>query len=120
MLNQTVVVGRIVRDLEVKETESGKQYSSITLAVPRSFKNADGEYDTDFINVMLWNGIASNTAEYCKKGDLVAVKGRLQTNQVEKEDGTKETKMSLVCERLTFLTTRKDIQNHEVEDRDER
>ena len=48
MLNQTVIVGRIVRDPELRETESGNKVTNITLAVPRSYKNADGEYETDF------------------------------------------------------------------------
>ena len=74
MLNQTVIVGRIVRDPELRETESGHKVSNITLAVPRSFKNSNGEYDTDFISCVLWQGIAENTAEYCHKGDLVGSK----------------------------------------------
>ncbi|MGE5456177.1 MAG: single-stranded DNA-binding protein [Ignavibacteriales bacterium] len=58
MLNQTVIVGRIVRDPELRETESGKKVTNITLAVPRSFKNINGQYDTDFIPCVLWKGIA--------------------------------------------------------------
>ena len=89
MLNQTVLVGRLVSDPEIKESEGEKKYANITLAVPRSYKNEDGEYETDFIDVRLWNGVAENTAEYCKKGDLIGAKGRIQTREVEKEDGTK-------------------------------
>ena len=83
MLNQTVIVGRIVRDLEVHETESGNKVAQLTLAVPRSFKNINGEYDTDYIPCVLWRGVAENTAEYCKKGDLVGIKGRIQTRSYE-------------------------------------
>ena len=61
MLNQTVIVGRIVRDPELRETESGNKVTNITLAVPRSYKNADGEYDTDFIPCVLWRGVAETT-----------------------------------------------------------
>ena len=57
--------------------------SYITLAVPRSFKNADGIYETDFIPVRLYKGIAENAVDYCKKGDLLGVKGRVQTKQEE-------------------------------------
>jgi len=70
VLNQAVLVGRIVREPELKETEKGK-VTNITLAVPRSFKNQNGEYDTDFISCVLWKGVAESTVEYCKKGDLV-------------------------------------------------
>ena len=83
MLNQTVIVGRLVRDPELQETENGHKLASITLAVPRSYKNANGEYDTDFISCVLWRGIAENTVEYCKKGDLLGNKFKWYTNEVQ-------------------------------------
>lgn len=49
----------------------------MTLAIPRSFKNMDGEYETDFINCKLWDTVAKNSSEHCKKGDIVGVKGRM-------------------------------------------
>ena len=58
MLNQVVLVGRLTSDLETKELEDGKKVSNMTLAIPRSFKNADGEYETDFVDCSLWNTIA--------------------------------------------------------------
>ena len=85
MLNQVVIVGRLVRDPEVRETEEGKKVTNITLAVPRSYKNMDGEYDTDFINCTLWAGVAESTTEYCHKGDLLGIRGRLQTNSYEND-----------------------------------
>ncbi|MBR6113181.1 MAG: single-stranded DNA-binding protein, partial [Bacilli bacterium] len=57
MLNQVICVGRIVKNPEVIESESGKKYTNLTLAVPRSYKNVDGEYDTDFVPFKLWQGI---------------------------------------------------------------
>lgn len=74
MLNQTVIVGRLVREPELRETENGTKVTNITLAVPRSYKNVDGEYETDFISCVLWKGIAENTVEYVKKGDLLGIK----------------------------------------------
>ncbi len=73
MLNQVVLVGRLVNDIELNVKESGKTVSSVVLAVGRSYKNVDGIYETDFIKCTLWNGIAQNTAEYCKKGDIVGI-----------------------------------------------
>ena len=90
MLNQVVVVGRIVRDPELNQTENGKKVSNITLAVPRNYKNADGVYETDFIDATLWTNIAENTCEYCKQGDMVGIKGRLQVRQYEDKDGKKK------------------------------
>lgn len=67
MLNNLVIVGRLVSDTQINETENGKKVSIITLAVPRNYKNSNGEYDTDFLDFTLWNNIAENTVEYCKK-----------------------------------------------------
>ena len=106
MLNQIVIVGRLTSDPEVVKSEDGKERSQITLAVPRSYKNADGEYDTDFVDCVLWNGIATNTAEYCHKGDIVGVKGRIQTNNYETEDGEKRKSTSIVAEKVTFLSSK--------------
>lgn len=106
MLNQTVIVGRIVRDLEVHETESGNKVAQLTLAVPRSFKNMEGQYETDFIPCVLWKGIAENTAEYCKKGDLVGIKGRIQSRTYETEEARKNI-VEVVAEKVTFLSSKK-------------
>ncbi len=113
MLNQVVLVGRLTRNPEVKELDDGKRLSGMTLAIPRSFKNAEGEYETDFIEVKLWNQIAENTAAYCKKGDIVGVKGRLQSRVVEKED-EKEYLTEIIAEKVTFLSSRSEKEQEEV------
>ena len=120
MLNQVVLVGRLVRDLQVNKSESGKKVSTITLAVPRSFKNQEGVYDTDFIDCVMWDVVAENTAEYCKKGDVVGIKGRIQSKLVEKDD-KKFTELEVIAEKVTFLTTKKEESqriNEELEDVD--
>lgn len=117
MLNQIVMVGRLVSDPELKETESGKKVSNLTLAVPRSYKNENGEYDTDFVDCTLWTGVAESTAEYCKKGDLIGIKGRVQTDSYENSDGKKQKTMRVVAEKVTFLSSKsKDIEE-EIEDK---
>ena len=117
MLNQIVMVGRLVSDPELKETESGKKVSNLTLAVPRSYKNENGEYDTDFVDCTLWTGVAESTAEYCKKGDLIGIKGRVQTDSYENSDGNKQKTMRVVAEKVTFLSSKsKDIEE-EIEDK---
>ena len=103
MLNQVVLVGRIVKTPELKVTENGKKTSKMTLAVPRNYKNIDGEYDTDFLDCTMWTSVAENTSEYCQTGDMVGVKGRLQTRVIQKEDGTKKKRTEIVAERVTFL-----------------
>lgn len=106
MLNQVVIVGRLVKDPELVKTESGKKITRITLAVPRSYKNVNGEYEADFIDCTLWTPIAESTTEYCHKGDLLGIKGRLQTDNYEK-DGEKKYKTCVIAEKVTFLTSKK-------------
>ncbi len=110
MMNQMIIVGRLTKDPELKELENGTKVSNITLAVPRSYKNADGVYETDFIKCSLWKNIAENTANYCQKGDLVGIKGRVQTREVETENG-KHSEMELVAEKVTFLSSSKEKEN---------
>ena len=107
MLNQTVLVGRLVRDPELRETDNGKKVTNITLAVPRSYKNLNGEFDTDFISCVLWKGVAESTVEYCKTGDLIGVKGRIQSRNIELEDETKRQIVEVVAEKVTFLSSKR-------------
>lgn len=99
MLNQVIIVGRLVAKPIVVENENGKKVCAITLAVPRSYKNDEGEYDTDFIKCILWNDIAEKTVEYCDKGDLVGVKGRLQC--------LSGNELKVVAEKISFLSNNK-------------
>lgn len=105
MRNQVVLVGRLVGNPILEENENEKKVCNITLAVPRDFKNDEGIYETDFIKCTLWNGIAETTCEYCKKGDLVGVKGRLETSVYEKENGEKYRITSVVAEKVSFLSS---------------
>lgn len=105
MMNQVVMVGRLTKDPEVIETENGNKVSNIAIAVPRNFKNEEGVYETDFIEVTMWNGIAENAASYCHKGDIVGIKGRIQVDSYEK-DGEKKTVQKVIAERLTFLSSK--------------
>lgn len=97
MLNQVIIVGRLVEKPIVEENENGRKVSEITLAVTRSFKNAEGIYETDFIKCILWNGIAENTVEYCEKGDIVGVKGKLQC--------LSGNELQVVAEKVSFLSS---------------
>ena len=105
MLNQVVLVGRIVKNPELRITESGKKVTTMTLAVPRSYKNFSGEYDTDFLDCTLWTNVAENTVEYCQTGDMVGVKGRIQSRILEDEDGNKSKRTEIVAEKVTFLSS---------------
>ncbi|MEG1900624.1 MAG: single-stranded DNA-binding protein [Bacilli bacterium] len=105
MLNQLVLVGRLVKDIELRETESKKKVTNLTLAIPRSFKNSEGQYETDFIECTLWEQTAINTSEYCKKGSILGIKGRIQTKVIEK-GGVKRTVIEVIAEKVTFLSSK--------------
>ena len=94
MLNQVVIIGRLTETPKLEE-----ERASITIAVPRSYKNENGEYETDFITVELLKGIAENTCEYCCKDDIIGVRGRIQTN---------ENGIYIFAEKITFLSSRKE------------
>ena len=111
MLNQIILVGRLTRDIVVNKSDKGVKVATLSLAIPRSFKNSEGLYDTDFIDCIMFDNIAKNTAEYCNKGDIVGVKGRVQSRIVESDD-KKEYLMDIVAEKVTFLSSKK---NEETE-----
>ena len=99
-----MLVGRLAQDIEIKKTENGKEVVRIPLAVNRNFKNAEGIYETDFIDCVLWDSIAKNVGEYCKKGDTVGIRGRLQVSYYEKDD-VKHKVIDVIAERVTFLNS---------------
>ena len=103
-MNNIMLVGRLARDIYVKKLDSGKEVAKITLAVNRSFKNTEGIYETDFIDCILWDGLAINMNEYCKKGDLVGVRGRLQISSYEKDDVQYKV-LEVVAEKVSFLSS---------------
>lgn len=105
MVNQIVLVGRIARAPETRTTETGKKYATLTLAVPRNYKNINGEYETDFLDCTLWSAVAESTSEYCQTGDMIGVKGRIQSRIIDTPEGVKRRKTEIVAEKVTFLTS---------------
>lgn len=106
MLNNVILVGRLTSDPEVMEIDD-KKVTTVTLAINRNFKNADGIYDTDFVRCVLWNSVATTTTEHCRVGDVIGVKGRLQTSKYQDENDKTHYVMDVVAERVTFLSTNK-------------
>ena len=114
MINMVMLVGRLANDPEIIEHEDGKKLSHVTLAVNRKFKGTDGVYHTDFIDCTFWNQIAKNICEYCSKGDLVGVRGRIQVDNYEK-DGVKKKLTNVVADSITFLSSVKSKDDFELE-----
>ena len=106
MLNNVVLVGRLTKDPSLSEGENETKRLNITIAIPRDYKNQDGTYDTDFISCVLWNNLADHTCEYYKKGDIIGIKGRLQSSSYLKDDVT-HYKTEVVAQRISFLSAKK-------------
>jgi single-strand DNA-binding protein len=105
MLNRVCLVGRLGRDVELKKTGNGKSFAFFSLVVGRNFKTSDGQ-DADFITVVCWGKVAENTAQYCSKGSLVSIDGRLQTRNYE-NNGQKVYVTEVVADSVQFIDTRK-------------
>ncbi len=103
MLNQTILIGRLAHDPEVKILEDGRKVSDLTLAVSRPFKNMEGNYDTDFIKVTVWEGLANSIESYAKKGVMIAVKARVQTWKLDLSDEKRINMIEIIADRITFL-----------------
>ena len=106
MLNRIVLIGRLTRDPELRYTQSGIPVTSFALAVDRSYKNAQGERETDFINIVVWRQQAENCANYLSKGKLAAVDGSLQLRSYTGNDGVKRTVAEVVADTVRFLSPR--------------
>lgn len=105
MSNQLFLVGRLTKDIEIEKIDDDKEMAILDLAIPRNFKNTNGEYDTDFVQIYAFNGIVSSAYEYCHVGDLIGIKGRI-------ESGNDKT-IRLVAEKLTFLSSSKNLNKKE-------
>lgn len=105
MMNNVTLVGRLTHEPEVKEINDGTKRTVINVAVPRDYRNSDGIYETDFIKCVLWNGIASATKDYCHKGDVVGIKGKLQTRTYENENKEKKHILEVIVDKVTFISS---------------
>ncbi len=108
MVNRIVLVGRMANDPELKYTPSGVAVSSFRIAVARPFSNAQGEKETDFIDVVTWRQNAEFAAKYLGKGRLIAVEGRLQVRSYQAQDGTRRRVYEVVCDSVRGLDSPKE------------
>lgn len=103
MINTVVLTGRLTKDVDLKYTQSGTTVGQFNLAVNRSFKNANGEQEVDFVNCVIWRKAAENLANFTGKGTLIGVEGRLQTRNYENKQGQRVYVTEVVVENFTFL-----------------
>ena len=103
MINNVVLVGRMTRDAELRYTGSGTAVASFSIAVERTFTNAQGERETDFINCVAWRKTAEIISNFTRKGSLVGVTGRIQTRNYTNNEGRKIYVTEIVCENFQML-----------------
>lgn len=111
MLNRVVIMGRITHDLEVKQTQSGVACLQFNVAVDRGFKNANGEYDSDFITCVAWKERAEFISRYFGKGKMIAVEGQLRSRTYEDKNGTKHYITEVYVDSASFTGEKSQEQN---------
>lgn len=114
-MNHVILVGRLTGNPEVTKNENESSRTVVNLAVPRTYKNQDGLYETDFIRCVLWNGIAERTSEYCKKGDIVCLRGRLQVRSYQNEQEEKKYITEVIVETVSFVSSVRKEEKKEIE-----
>lgn len=115
MFNNVILIGRLTEKPTVKSYEDGLKVCNVTLAVLRPFKNSSGEFDTDFIPVSLWYANAQNAQEYCEKGEMVCIKGRL-AQKVQQINNVNYHSIEVIGEKLIFLGNKQRSDNNTVID----
>ena len=113
MINNVTLVGRLTKDVELKYTPANQAVAQFTLAVNRTFKNANGERETDFINVVIWRQAAENFANWVKKGALIGITGRIQTRNYENAQGQRVYVTEVIAENFQMLESRNQQQGQQ-------
>lgn len=112
-MNKFVGIGNICKDIELKSTNSGKYVLQNSIAIRNDFKNANGEYGSEFVNIVVWGSTAEYMSKYAHKGMKIAIEGRIQTRDYDKSDGTKGYITEVVCnnvELLERITNKEEVQ----------
>ena len=101
----------MTKDSELRFTENEKKVGNFTLAINRDYKNTNGEYETDFINCVVFGEQAETLNKYTQKGDLIGVQGRLQTRNYEDREGKKHYITEVLVNKIQFLSTKNSQKN---------
>ena len=102
MLNVVAIMGRLVKDPELKSTNSGKSVCSFRIANDSGYKNADGSSQTNWLDVVAWGKTAEFVCKYFPKGSLIAIDGRLQPRQYQDKNGQNRTAVEIVANNANF------------------
>ena len=113
MINNVTLIGRLTKDVELKYTPANQAVAQFTLAVNRTFKNANGERESDFINCVIWRKSAENFANFAKKGALIGITGRIQTRNYENAQGQRVYITEVIAENFQMLESRNQQQGQQ-------
>ena len=113
MINNVTLVGHLTKDVELKYTPANQAVAQFTLAVNRTFKNANGERESDFINCVIWRKSAENFANWAKKGALIGITGRIQTRNYENAQGQRVYITEVIAENFQMLESRNQQQGQQ-------
>ena len=113
-MNKTILIGNLTRDPELTETPSGVAVCKFSIAVSRDYADADGNRETDYFIITVWRGRAENCGKYLKKGNKVAIVGKLQNRSYEDKDGIKRTVTDIIADEVEFLTPKQASQEESV------
>ena len=113
-MNKTILIGNLTKDPELTQTTSGIAVAKFTLAVQRKFKNAEGEYESDFINCVAWRNTAEFVHKYFTKGEKVAVSGSIQTRTYDNSDNKKVYVTEVVADEVEKLVWNTDTKKEET------
>ena len=117
-MNRVCLSGNLCKDVELKKTTSKKAVVTNTIAVNRDFKNDDGEYETDFINIVVWEKTAEYLSKYAKKGDRIELVGKWQVRKYQTSDGENRVANECVVEWLKLTNPRKQEEPQQVDEDD--
>ena len=106
MINRVILVGRLTKDPEYRQTPNGVSVATFTLAVNRSFTNSQGEREADFINVVVFRKQAENVNKYLSKGSLAGVDGRIQSRSYENKEGQRVFVTEVVADSVQFMDSK--------------
>lgn len=115
-MNKVILVGNLTKDPELTSTQSGINIARFTIAVQRKFKNANDEYESDFINCVAWRSNADFIHKHFKKGNKIGVAGCIQTRSYEADDGTKKYVVEVVVEESEFVQSKQGDSNNKQEE----
>lgn len=105
-MNKVILIGRFTKDPESRMTQSNVEVSRFSLACSSDFVNRNGDRETEFINCLAFNKLASTINRYCKKGMLISTTGRIKNNSYEAKDGTKKYSTDIVIDQMEFLSSK--------------